>query len=186
MLYIIECGFADPAREAEWNTWYDNTKLDGLLAVPGFASVQRLRAFDDDPAPYMNITSIETPQVFSSPAYGGGGGGRFGDWDPNLILDWTRRLFTGIMEMPAVAENQRLVSLDMAPHNAPDLGVELSWLTSFDWETVSDYQKAVALDDSVPHRGLAILDAATAEALPRVPGLRVYRPICSKRVPQSV
>ena len=140
MLYIIECGFADPAREADWNKWYNSTKLDGLLTVPGFLSVQRFRACDDTPAPYMNITSIETPEVFTSPAYGGGGGGRFGDWDPSLILEWTRRLFTGIAEMPAVSEEQRLVTLDTAPDHVPDhildLDVTFTWLTRFDWKTV--------------------------------------------------
>ena len=190
MLYIIECGFADPAREAEWNDWYNSTKLDGLLAVPGFLSVQRFCACDDAPAPYMNITSIETPEVFTSPAYSGGRGGRFGGWEPSLILDWTRRLFTGIVEMPAVAEGQHLVILDTDPDHVPNdisnLDVTLTWVTRFDWETVSNYQKALALDDSVPHRGFAILDAPTAESLPEISGLRVYTPICSKRVPQSV
>ena len=190
MLYIIECGFADPAREAEWNKWYDNTKLDGLLAVPGFLSVQRFRAYDDASAPYMNITSIETPEVFTSPAYRDGGGGHFGDWDPSLILNWTRRLFTGITEMPAVAEEQRLVTLDTAPAHVPahvlDLDVTFTWLARFDWETISNYQKSLALDDSVPYRGFAVLAASTAETLLQVPGLRVYTPIGAKRTPQSV
>jgi hypothetical protein len=53
-----------------------------------------------------------------------------------------------------------------------------------DWHAVSNYRSAVALDASVPHRGLAIVEAHTAEALSRLPGLRLYTPICARRVPQ--
>src|SRR5687768_10843572 len=100
MLYIVECGFADPAREAAWNAWYSGPKLSELLAVPGFLSAQRFRALDSNPAPYLNVTSIASPELFTTPAYRNNGGGRFGDWEPALIIDWSRRLFTGITEMP--------------------------------------------------------------------------------------
>jgi hypothetical protein len=183
MLYIVECGFADAAQEAAWNAWYSGPKLDELLAVPGFLSAQRFRALDPAPAPYLNVTSIASPELFTSPAYRSGGGGRFGDWDLALVIDWSRRLFTGITEMPAVPEDKCLVRLDMAPAQAPDLGVKFVWLSGLDWHAVSNYRSAVALDASVPHRGLAIVEAHTAEALPRLPGLRLYTPICAKRVP---
>lgn len=186
MLYMVECGFADPAQEAAWNAWYSGPKLDELLAVPGFLAAQRFRALDHAPAPYLNLVSITSPEVFTSPAYRHGGGGRFGHWDTALVIDWSRRLFTGLLEMPAVPNDMCLARLDMAPDQAPDLGVGFAWLDGLDWQAVSAYRDALALDASVPHRGLAIVDLKMACALPAIPALRIYQPICPKRVPADV
>ncbi len=181
MLYMVECGFGNPSREAEWNAWYSGPKIDELLAVPGFLSAQRFRALDGERAPYLNLTSITSTDLFTNPAYRSGGGGRFGTWELPLIIDWSRRLFTGMAEMPPLPDDMRLAMLDRAPDEAPELGVVFNWLASLDWQTVAGYRDAVALDASVPHRGVAIIDAETAEALPRVLGLRLYVPICPKR-----
>ena len=108
MLYIVECGFADPAREAEWNAWYSGPKLSELLAVPGFRAAQRFRALDAEKSPYLNLTSIETAEMFTNPSYRSQGGGRFGPWDLALIIDWRRLLFTGMEEMPPVPEGHCL------------------------------------------------------------------------------
>ena len=88
--------------------------------------------------------------------------------------------------MPAVTEEQRLVCLDMAPDKVPQLlrvSVEFTWLDSLGWDSVSNYAKALALDASVPHRGFAITDVHTADALPSIPELRMYAPLCLQRVP---
>lgn len=182
MIYTVECGFADPSREAEWNAWYSGPKLDELLSVPGFLSAQRFRALDDEPAPYLNLTCIATAELFTNPTYRSSGGGRFGPWDIALIIDWKRRLFEGMTEMPAVPDAMRLAILDRAPHEAPDLGVKFHWLQGLDWQAVANYREAVALDASVPQRGFAIIDLATATAWPPLPGLRLYAPICPQRV----
>ncbi|GIX49179.1 MAG: hypothetical protein KatS3mg131_3390 [Candidatus Tectimicrobiota bacterium] len=182
MLYMVECGFADAAQEAAWNAWYGETKLAELLAVPGFLASQRFRALDDAPAPYLAIHSIASAAVFTHPAYRRGGGGGFGPWDPALITDWRRRLFTGLDVMPAVAAEERLVVYDGDPQAAPPLGLRFAWLAGVDWGAVTTYRAAVALDASVPHRGVAIVDAPTAAALPALPGLRRYRPLGPRRV----
>ncbi|PON12601.1 hypothetical protein C2W62_38745 [Candidatus Entotheonella serta] len=182
MLYIVECGFADPDQESAWNEWYSGPKLSVLLAVPGFLSAQRFRALDGDKSPYLNLTSIESAEMFTNPSYHSQGGGRFGPWDLALIIDWRRLLFTGIEEMPLVPENHCLVRLDCAPEQAPELGIALSWVKGVDWTTASNYGDGAALDSSVPHRGLSIIDMEMAKTLPPVPGLRVYEPICPKRV----
>lgn len=182
MLYIVECGFADPSQEAAWNDWYSGPKLTELLAVPDFLSAQRFRALDGRPAPYLNVTSIASPELFVNPAYRRGGGGGFGPWAVELIIDWRRLLFDGMVEMPAVADHQRLLVLDQAPGTAPDLGVPFTWLTGLDWQKATTYEDGVALEASVPHRGIAIVELQTADALPALPTLRIYAPICPKRV----
>ena len=58
MIYIVECAFTDPAREAAWNEFYSGEKLDTLLALPGFRASQRFRALTDVPAPYLAVHSI--------------------------------------------------------------------------------------------------------------------------------
>ncbi len=180
--YTVECGFADPSREAEWNDWYSGPKLGDLLAVPDFLSAQRFRALDGERSPYLNITNIKTTDMFTNPAYKSGGGGGFGIWDINLIIDWRRCLFNGPIAMPPVPDDMRLVLLDRNPHEVPDLKIMFHWLDSLNWALETGYGDGAALDSSVPHRGLAILDVQTANTLPKVPGLRIYEPICPQRV----
>jgi hypothetical protein len=182
MLYTVECGFADPSQEAAWNDWYSGPKLKELLKVPDFLSAQRFRALDNNLAPYLNVTSIASTELFTNPDYRRGGGGGFGPWAVDLIIDWRRLLFAGMDEMPAVADDQRLLVLDQAPATAPDLGVAMTWLEGLDWQTATNYDDGVALEVSVPYRGLAIVSPDIADALPPLPSLRIYRPICPQRV----
>ena len=181
MLYMVACDFADSTEEEAWNRWYSETKLAELLSVPGINASQRFRAEAEIPDPYLAIHSLESADVFLRPEYRSGGGGRFGDRDPALMTHWSRRLFAGLAESPRVDEGERLVLLDAAPDDAPDLGIAFHWLTGVDWSAVAAYRGAVALDASVPHRGLAVVDAARAKALPRTGGLVVYVPLCPKR-----
>lgn len=179
--YTVECGFADPSRETEWNAWYSGPKLGDLLAVPDFLSAQRFRALDGAPAPYLNITNIRTTDMFTNPAYKSGGGGGFGIWDAALVIDWRRCLFNGPIAMPPVPDDMRLAVLDQVPRTVPNLNAVFHWLDRLDWATETGYNDGAALDSSVPHRGLAVIDAQTADALPKLPGLRIYEPICPQR-----
>ena len=185
MIHVVECGFADRSREAEWNVWYSGPKLDKLLTVPDFLSAQRFKALDDRPAPYLNVTAVTSARIFTSPDYRDGGGGRFGPWDLDLLVDWTRRLFSGLDDIPAVPMEIRLAMLDLAPENAPDLGLQFNWLVSLDWHQETGYEDGIALDGSVPHRGIAVTDPATAADLPAIPELRVFQPLCPKRTKGS-
>ncbi|MCZ6872061.1 MAG: hypothetical protein O7G88_00815 [bacterium] len=182
MLYLVECGFADSSQATAWNDWYSGLKLEELLTLPDFLSAQRFRALDNNLAPYLNVTSIASTELFTNPDYRRGGGGSFGPWALDLIIDWRRLLFAGMDEMPAVADDQRLLVLDQEPDTASDLGVAMTWLDGLDWQTATNYADGVALAASVPHRGLAIVSPEIADALPPLPSLRIYTPICPKRV----
>ena len=115
MLYMVQCGFADPEQEDAWNDWYSGQKLNELLGMPGFVAAQRFRATTPCPEPYLAVYSIVSLAVFGHPAYLTGGGGTLGDWDPALVTNWSRRLFDGIDESPAVGDGQSLVILDAEP-----------------------------------------------------------------------
>ncbi len=43
MIYKVELSFSDPAREDEWNAWYE-TYLAQLVSLPGLSTAQRHRA----------------------------------------------------------------------------------------------------------------------------------------------
>jgi len=40
-LLVVETNSADPAREAEFNKWYDKTHLPDVLETPGFVRATR-------------------------------------------------------------------------------------------------------------------------------------------------
>jgi hypothetical protein len=179
MLYMVECDFADPAQEDAWNHWYSGEKLDELLANPDFAATQRFKALTPQKAAYLAIHSIRSADVFSTPAYKAGGGGRFGDWDPALMTNWSRRLFDGLAESPDVGPGERLLVIDAGA--APPPGIAVTWIDGLDWSTVSQYRSAVALDASVTRRGLAVVSKSDASRLGGTPGVHVYAPLTAKK-----
>ena len=175
MLYMVECDFDDPAQEDAWNHWYSGEKLDELLANPGFTATQRFRALTDRPAAYLAVHSIDSADVFTNPAYASGGGGRFGDWEPALMTNWSRRLFDGLAQSPPVGPDECLVLMD-GDGDGPS-SVALTWLDGLDWETVSQYKNAVALDASVARRGIGVIPRSLVADLPEADGLSVFEPL---------
>lgn len=160
MLYMVECGFTDPARLAAWNEWYSGPKLASLLALPGWMASQRFLALDDVPAPWLGVHSVPGPEFFQSAVYKNAGGGNFADWGP-LITNWSRNLFDGLVRAPEVAEGELLALADVPPGRQPLPDVEFAWL------------RGVGLDKRVPSRGIAVLKAAPAAVPAEV---RLYRP----------
>jgi hypothetical protein len=175
MLYMVECDFEDPAQEIAWNDWYSGQKLAELLMNPGFTATQRFRAITPRNAIYLAIHSIASAEVFSHPAYKAGGHGRFGDWDPDLITNWSRRLFDGVAESPPVGKDERLLIADGDVTLPPD--VDVIWLDGLDWAKVSQYKNAVALDASVAKRGIAVVPKDRAADLVKIPGVTLYEPL---------
>lgn len=179
MLYMVECDFADPAQEDAWNHWYSGEKLDELLANSDFVATQRFKAVTPQKAAYLAIHSIRSADVFSTPAYKAGGGGRFGDWDPALMTNWSRRLFDGLAESPDVGPGGRLLVIDAGA--TPPPGIAVTWIDGLDWSTVSQYKSAVALDASVTRRGLAVVSKSDASRFSGAPGVHVYAPLTAKK-----
>ncbi len=162
MLYMVDCGFADPAREQEWCDWYDGPKLASLLVLPGWRGSQRFKALKPIQAPWLAVHAVPGPEFFTSDTYKNAGGGNFADWG-SLITNWSRNLFDGLDEAPEVPADALLAVADVAPGTALLDGVDFTWLTG------------VGLDDSVPDRAIAIV-AAEAAAKASDP-VRLYRPV---------
>ena len=171
MLYIVECAFTDPVREAAWNAFYDDDKLPTLLALPGFRASQRFRAITDLPAPYLAVHSIRDAAVLDRTDYRAVGGGTFSGWD-DLVTNWSRNLFAGMEAAPEVSTDDCLIMLDdpAAAHTAS--GADFAWLD------------IAGLDHTATRRGLAIVDHATGERLAHDGGgkFRVFAPITVRLV----
>lgn len=175
MLYMVECNFDDPAQEDAWNAWYSGEKLDELLSNPGFTATQRFHAVTPRKAAYLAVHSIRDAGVFLTPEYKAGGGGRFGDWPLALMTNWSRRLFDGLAESPAVGPDELLVVVDGDAKLPPD--VPIIWLTGLDWETISQYKGAVALDASITRRGLAVIPKGRKDELSGIEGASLFKPL---------
>ncbi len=159
MLYMVECGFRDPAREDAWSAWYSGPKLASLLALPGFDASQRFRAADDGPAPWLAVHTVPGAAFFDRANYRGAGGGGFGAWQADII-DWSRNLFDGADTLPEVPENAWLLTVDSDDGPAAIGGFDLAWL------------QAAGLDRSTAWRGWAIADRPDPP-----PGGRAWRPV---------
>jgi hypothetical protein len=157
---MVECGFADPAREAEWCAWYDGPKLASLLGLPGWRGSQRFVAVEAAEAPWLAVHAVPGPEFFESGVYKKAGGGNFADWGP-LITNWSRNLFDGMAEAPEVPADALLAVADVAPGTALPVDARFTWLTG------------VGLDNSVPDRAIAIVAAGVVAA----PPVRLYRPV---------
>lgn len=175
MLYMVECDFDDPAQEDAWNAWYSGEKMDELLSNPGFTATQRFHAVTPRTAAYLAVHSVENADVFLTPEYKASGGGRFGDWPPALMKNWSRRLFGGLAESPPVGADELLVVVDGDAALPPD--VPVTWLAGLDWETVSEYEGAVALDASIARRGLAVIPKGRADEIAEIGGVCLFRPL---------
>lgn len=173
MLYMVECGFSEPALEDEWNAFYSGPKLADLLErVPGFRRSQRFREVGESDAPYIAIHEVVSAELLSDPSYFGAGGGSFLQWQ-GYITNWRRTIFSGLDRLPEVAADQRLVVLDEAPRDVE--GWDIHWL------------QAGGLGDLVSNRGVAIVDADRADRARDALGgaARVFAPISVQMVAPS-
>jgi hypothetical protein len=149
MIFTSESGLTDPSRIAEWDAWYLG-HLAAMAAVPGVGSAQRFRALRDGPPPSLAMYSVASPAVFDSRVYL-----RTRGMGPFLsVVDermHRRNLFEGLDAAPDVPMGGILLVADRTePEPARD---GLVWL------------RVVALDRSVPYRGIAIFpDLAAAGA----------------------
>ena len=149
MIFTSESGLTDPSRIAEWDSWYRG-HLAAMAAVPGVGSAQRFRALREGPPPSLAMYTVSSPAVFDSEIYR-----RTRGMGPFLsVVDerlHRRNLFEGLDAAPDVPAGGILLVADRSEPGPAAEGVV--WL------------RAVALDRSVPYRGIAVFpDLAAARA----------------------
>lgn len=160
MIYTVECNYAEPASEAEWNAFYSLEKLPALISVSGFSSSQRFKALSGNCPAYLALHSVDTPAVLQSDEYRQKGGGNFSRWQSH-ITDWRRNLYAGLDRAVAVGADEFLLLSEQGPQILIELGLTPLAL------------HAVALDKRPAHRWLAKLDCNQAKASD-LQGLDVY------------
>lgn len=168
MIYSVECSFADPHSEAEWNAFYSLSKLPALISVRGFRTSQRFQALSAGCPVYLALHSIDGLEVLTGEEYRQKGGGNFSRWQQH-ITDWHRNLYAGLARAPAVGADECLVIADNGPEPLMQLGVK------------PDAVRAVALDKSPESRWLATMarpDTSVIEHLP--PGVQIYVPMTAQ------
>ena len=64
-LLTVETNCSDPAREAEFNEWYNNIHLPDVLEVPGFVRAIRYENTDtsEGKAKFLAIYEVETDDL---------------------------------------------------------------------------------------------------------------------------
>lgn len=108
MLYTVECSYADPASEKDWNTFYSLEKLPALISVTGFITSQRFRALGTGCPAYLAIHTIADARVLNGEEYRLKGGGNFSHWQAS-VTDWQRSLYECEGLAPAVSDGQVLL-----------------------------------------------------------------------------
>lgn len=165
MIYTVECTFADPASEAEWNDFYSREKLPALISVTGFQSSQRFRAVTVGCPVYLAIHTVDGLDVLTSDDYRRKGGGNFARWQQH-ITDWHRNLYNDIGLAPAVGTRERLALCASGPEPLMDMGLKPLVM------------QAVALEKVPAHRWLAVVSADDAACLAEPPqGVHLYTPM---------
>jgi hypothetical protein len=149
MIFTSESGLTDPTRLADWDAWYRG-HLAAMATVPGISSAQRFRALDAGPPPSLAMYSVASPDVFDSAIYL-----RTRGMGPFLsVVDermHRRNLFEGLDAAPDLPAGGILLVADRGAVEPAREG--LVWL------------RVVALDRSVPYRGIAVFsDLAAARA----------------------
>jgi hypothetical protein len=139
MIFTSESGLTDPSRLADWDSWYRG-HLAAMAAVPGVGSAQRFRALREGPPPSLAMYSVASPAVFDSEIYL-----RTRGMGPFLsVVDegmHRRNLFEGLDAAPDVPAGGILLVADRGAAEPASEGIV--WL------------RVVALDRSVPYRGIA-------------------------------
>lgn len=173
MIYTVECSFADPASEEEWNDFYSLEKLPALISVSGFHTSQRFKALSAGCPVYLAVHSIDHLDVLQGEEYRRKGGGNFARWQQH-ITDWHRNLYAGLDRAPAIGADEHLLASAIGPEPLIEMGL-------------SPYpMQAVALEKSPEHRWLAKLGQPMnvgAEYLPQ--GVHRYVPMTEQLTNRS-
>jgi hypothetical protein len=181
VIYTVELNFNDPAREDEWNAWYE-TYLAQLVSLPGLSTAQRFRAL----APgaqrweYLAMYSVASLDVFASEAYRGIGGGGNASLRFKEAIRRRRNVYAGIDRFPEVTDSSRVLLCEDEPH-----GFDLSDCLFLPLQTSTGRRRkagATELDGEPSRRAMAVIDAGIVERLHLIgtEGLAVYAPITKR------
>jgi hypothetical protein len=168
MIYVVEMDFRDPAREADWHTWYLEHVTTLIREVPGFRASQRFRALTPTLSPWLALHEVEGPRVFESAEYKSvGGPASTGEWQ-HRHTNWRRNLLAD-MDSPAVPIDGHLLMADNGTDLPSAVAGQITWL------------QCVGLDKSDPRRGIGVLQKGGLKAHHfGVKGLTVLAPITPK------
>ncbi|SDC78908.1 sugar ABC transporter [Paraburkholderia lycopersici] len=165
MIYTVECSFADPNSEADWNDFYSLEKLPALISVTGFYTSQRFKSLSDGCPVYLAVHTIDGLDVLTGQEYRQKGGGNFARWQQH-ITDWHRNLYSDIGLAPAVNADELLALCASSPE--PLLQMGLAPLA----------MRAVALEKSPERRWLAKLPRRNAQLVESMTeGVHLYSPM---------
>jgi len=88
VLVTVEA-FVDPAKEAEFNRWYDDEHMPQSIACPGFVAGARYRSTDDKERKYLSLYIVESEAAMETPELAAIRG--FGELTP--FVRYERRIF---------------------------------------------------------------------------------------------
>ena len=153
MIYTVECSFADPVSEAEWNDFYSFNKLPALISVSGFHTSQRFQALSRGCPVYLALHTIDGIEVLTSAEYRDKGGGNLARWQQH-ICDWHRNLYDGLTTAPAVGDDDYLLMTALGPDRLIELGAVPSAIRAVDLEKNPEHRWLATLScDRVPAPG---------------------------------
>ncbi len=165
MIYTVECSFADPASEAEWNEFYSLEKLPALISVGGFHTSQRFKALSAGCPVYLALHTIDGLEVLQGDEYRRKGGGNFARWQQH-ITDWHRNLYGGLDRAPAIGEDGHLIVSEAGPEPLIAMGL------------MPHQMHAVALEKVPENRWLAKLGRPIDLEVEHLPsGVHLYIPM---------
>lgn len=170
MIYTVECSFADPGSEAEWNDFYSLSKLPALISVDGFHTSQRFKALSQGCPVYLALHSIEGLEVLTGEEYRKKGGGNFSRWQQH-ITDWHRNLYAGLEHAPAVDPDECLAISGIGPEPLIRMGLTPYAL------------RAVGLEKFPESRWLARMVRQSVDDLESLPpGVHIYTPMTAQLI----
>lgn len=180
MIYSVELNFSDPSRETEWQAWYE-TYLMKLVSLEGLNTAQRFRAVAPETVTweFLALYSIDTLEVYESDAYRKIGGGGNASVAYHGAISRRRNVYDGIMRMPEVVEDGRVLYCEDAP-----FGIDLPnvLFTSLTASSGPRQAGATSLNGLPQRRSIALTDEETvaAQNLTAVEGIAIYKPITKR------
>lgn len=149
MIYTVECSFADPACEEEWNDFYSLEKLPALISVSGFHTSQRFKALSTGCPVYLAIHSIDGMAVLESDEYQQKGGGNFARWQ-QYIIDWHRNIYDSIERAPSIDKDELLILSEVGAEPLINMGITPVRMWAVALEKFPENRWLAKLDRSIP------------------------------------